>query len=116
MRVFAFRLAVTLGEIDVDEMLSSIPLSLFHEWAEYSQLELLGGYHVDSHLARIACILANAHRDPKKRRRPFETAEFMMVSPTRRVKRQTPEQMKQVLRAFTNAHRAHAAQRGGKRG
>lgn len=96
-------------------MLARIPLSLFYEWAEYMELEVLSDAAVDAHLARIACILANAHRDRRKRKRPFELKEFVLLKDRRRPRRQSPDQMKQVLKtmsAFHNAALKQKRQRG----
>jgi hypothetical protein len=110
-------LALRFGELDVDAMLARIPLALFYEWAEYAELEILSDVAMDAHLARIACILANAHRDRKKRKRPFELKEFMLLKDRRRPTRQTPEQMKHVLKTMSAMHNAALEQkrRGTKR-
>lgn len=86
-------------------MLARIPMALFHEWIEFEELEPSTHRCVDAHLALIACILANAHRDRRRQRRPFDVKRFLLSSESRQTKRQTPEQMKAVLRAFTNVHR-----------
>jgi hypothetical protein len=98
-------------------MLARIPLSLFYEWAEYAELEILSDVAMDAHLARIACILANAHRDRRKRTRPFELKEFMFLKDKRKPRRQTPDQMKQVLKTMSAMHNAALEQkrRGKKR-
>jgi hypothetical protein len=110
-------LALRIGEIDVDAMLARIPLSLLYEWAEYAELEILSDAALDVHLARIASILANAHRDRRKRRRPFDVKEFTLLKDRRKPRRQTPDQMKHVLKTMSAMHNAALEQkrRGKKR-
>jgi hypothetical protein len=92
-------------------MLARIPLSLFYEWAEYAELEILSDAALDAHLARIACLFANANRDRRKRKRPFELTEFLFLKDRRKPQRQTPEQMKQVLKTMGAMHNAALEQK-----
>lgn len=95
-------------------MLADIPLSLFHEWMEFAELEPLGGAVWDYHLARLTCCLANAHRDRRKHRSPFQVKDFQMSRRMRAVVPQTADQMKTVLRTFTQAY--NVANKGRTRG
>jgi hypothetical protein len=52
-------------------------------------------------VAQQCALLANVNRDPKKRARPYTSAEFMPR--WERPKQQTPDQMKNVMKAFTLA-------------
>lgn len=48
-------------------------------------------------LARFMCLFANANRDTKKQRRPYKIEDFI----TGEKKKQTPEQMANILKALT---------------
>jgi hypothetical protein len=92
-------------------MLARIPLSLLYEWAEYAELEMLSDVALDVHLADIRCILANVHRDRRKHRQPYKLKEFMLLKQQRQPKRQTPEEMKQVLETMSVMHNAALKQK-----
>lgn len=49
----------------------------FAEWIAYYSLEPFGEERADLRAAIVACVIANANRDPKKRRRAFKLADFM---------------------------------------
>lgn len=66
------------------------------EWEAYFKLEPLGEQRADMRMARLAALLANIHRNPKKRSRVFEEKEFVFeFSPKK--KKQTVEEMRQAL-------------------
>lgn len=104
-------MALRFGELDVDAMLARIPLALFYEWAEFAELEVLSDVALDIHLADLRCMFAETHRNKKMRRRPFELKEFMLLKDRRRPTRQTPEQMKQVLKTMGAMHNAALEQK-----
>lgn len=49
----------------------------FVDWLAYYQVEPWGDVRGDLHAALVAAIIANANRDPKKRRKPYTPGEFM---------------------------------------
>lgn len=49
----------------------------FAEWVAYYGLEPFGEERADLRMAVVASLIANANRDPKKRKRPFEPRDFM---------------------------------------
>ena len=49
----------------------------FVDWLAYYQVEPFGGLRDDLHAALVASLIANANRDPKKRRKPFSPGEFI---------------------------------------
>lgn len=61
----------------VAEMLSRISSHELSEWIAYAQVAPFGEERADLRAGIIASTVANANRDPKKRRKPFEPREFM---------------------------------------
>lgn len=51
--------------------------SEFVEWQFFAEKEPFGGRRGDVQAAMVATTVANAHRDAKKRKKPFGVAEFM---------------------------------------
>lgn len=49
----------------------------FAEWMAYYTLEPFGVEREDLRAAIVASTIANANRDPKKKRQPYEPADFM---------------------------------------
>lgn len=49
----------------------------FTDWLVYYRVEPFGAMRDDLHAALVACLIANANRDPKKRRKPFAPGEFI---------------------------------------
>jgi len=62
MRLFAFRLAVKLGRIDVDRMLSEISIHTLREWRAYADMEPFDEYRQDLRNAHIVQAVRNANR------------------------------------------------------
>lgn len=65
-RRFALRLALQLGYVNVDEMLSQISYKEFIEWLAYYQIEPFGILAEDAISAHWKAIWVNSHR-PKGR-------------------------------------------------
>jgi hypothetical protein len=53
--VFSFRLALALGRLDVDEMLSEMSAKEFREWRAYTIVEPWGFPFLNDHYALITC-------------------------------------------------------------
>lgn len=75
----------------------------FAEWMAYNQIEPLTQARADLRSALIAWILAEIHRDPDKRRKPFEVQDFMPVFDGEAEDRQAepdPRELWQRLKAW----------------
>jgi hypothetical protein len=88
-----------------------MPLALLYEWAEYAELEMLSDVALDAHLADLRCMVANVHRDRRKRKQPYPLRDFLFLKDKRAPKRQTPDQMKQVLKTMSAMHNAALEQK-----
>ncbi len=71
-----------MGQVDVDALLASLSSRQISEWMAYFALEPFGEERADLRAALIACLIANANRDEKKRPTPFRVEEFMPVRET----------------------------------
>jgi hypothetical protein len=71
-----FRLALALGEWNVDALLQRMPVPLLIEWMAYYSIEPFGSNMDDLRAGVLASLTANIHRDEKKQRQPFEPADF----------------------------------------
>lgn len=49
----------------------------FDGWAAYFAVEPFGAERADLRAGIVAATVANANRDPKKRREPFQPSDFM---------------------------------------
>jgi hypothetical protein len=94
-------------------MLSEIPVSLMYEWMDYASRKPFGEERADLRSGIIACTIANANRGKASKR--FKPSDFMPKF-GRRARRQTPEQITQVMEAFMQAQNAAIERRKGKRG
>jgi len=47
------------------------------EWLEFYEIEPWGAWRDNFHAAMVACLIANAHRDPKKK--AFGMSEFFYL-------------------------------------
>lgn len=59
-------------------MLERVSSSELTEWMAYYQLEPFGQERDNLHAGIIASVFANANRDRKKQRKPFEVKDFML--------------------------------------
>lgn len=75
---FAYRLARELGLWDVEGMLSAMTWRQFVGWMRYYSVEPFGEERADLRSAIVASVIANTHRDPKKRPEPFSPRDFML--------------------------------------
>ncbi len=72
----------------------------FAEWMAFYQVEPWGEERADLRSGIVASTVANAHRDPKKRKRPFKPEDFIpKFEPKfeRKKGRKTPEQMLRLV-------------------
>ena len=62
----------------MDELLDGISSHELTEWMAYAQLEPFGEERADIRSATNTMVLANANRDPKKKRTPYTIEDFML--------------------------------------
>lgn len=73
------------------------------EWAAFYRMEPWGAEAQDWRAGLIASTIANANRDPRRRRVPYQPSDFM---PRREpVPEQSPEQQERILRAWVEGLR-----------
>lgn len=71
-------MALAVGEVDVDGMLSRIPSQLLTEWMAYYSLEPFGQERDNMHAGLVASAVYNVNRDQKKQRKAFQPGDFML--------------------------------------
>ncbi len=67
---------MTLG-LPVGELLARTTSRELTEWMAFYELEPFGAERGDLQAGIVAATVANANRDPKKQKRPFEAQDFM---------------------------------------
>lgn len=87
-------------------MLRILTLRQLKEQQAYEKLEPFGSRREDYRTAMIAMMLANIHRNPKKRPAPYRLEDFLLstgedVEPRRRT--QTWQEQKQIAIAIATA-------------
>lgn len=102
------RLACRLGQPNVDLMLRGMSWRQFREWQAYAELEPFDEARGDIRVALLACLLANIHRDSKKRSVPYELTDFLLSfgddqKPAKPFRTQTDEQQQAIARMITAA-------------
>ena len=60
----------------VADMLNGMSAKEFTEWMAYYELEPFGPVRDDQRAGEVASVLANVHRDSKKRPTPFSAVDF----------------------------------------
>ena len=63
--------------MSVAEAQSRISSREFAEWMAFYRLEPFGEERADLRMAILAAVIANANRDPKQRKQPYEPKDFM---------------------------------------
>lgn len=111
MRVFAHRLALHLGRVDVDRMLSELTAAQLQEWIAYSRVEPFGELRADLRAGIIAATQANCHRS--KRSQAFKPEDFMPEFAQRKPERMSSKAIASTLRQFATAHNAIVKARQG---
>ena len=83
-------------------MLATMPSGLLNEWMAFDALEPLdSGQRAEAGAAINAAILANVHRDGRKRPYPYEAAEFMPQWGRKR-EEPTPEDVWKKIRGWAS--------------
>jgi hypothetical protein len=90
-------------------MLRELSFGQFLEWMAYSQLEPFDERRADARAASICSLLANIHRDPKKRSKPFELTDFLLAFDkddqiAAQPQRQTWQQQKMIAQMIAIAY------------
>ncbi len=75
----------------------------FVEWQEYYEVEPWGEERADLRSGIVASVLANVHRDSKRRPSPYEPTDFM---PFYTKPKPTPEQLAQKIRSALGRFRS----------
>lgn len=102
MREFAFKLALVMGDVDVDGMLDRIDLRLFYEWMEYYRNNSFGDELMNYWQSLTCSLLYNPNRG--KGAKKLKPKDFM---PTLiKKKKQTTAELGAKFRAFAQAHNA----------
>lgn len=70
-------LALAIGGCTVAELQQRMGAGEFAAWLAFYQVEPFGEVRADLRAALGATLTANAHRNAKKRKRPFEIGDFL---------------------------------------
>lgn len=103
--MFAFKLALVMGRVDVDKMLAEeLTGPLLTEWQAFYSIEPFGEWRDDYRSAQICAMIANTTRDPEKRPDPYVPNDFMLkmveTPKVRKVKLSPDELKSKILKAF----------------
>jgi hypothetical protein len=90
--LFAYRLALHLGEKNPDHMLDGMSASTFQEWQLYDRIEPFGEMRSELRHGQQMAMTANLNRDSKKRPQPFTALDFMNYIEQPEEKELTPEE------------------------
>ena len=85
---------MALGHPSVKACQRAISSSEFAGWKAYYQRNPFGPLRDDQRFGTVAAVIANVHRDPKKRRKPHSWQDFFRPEPE---KPQTWEDMLAVM-------------------
>lgn len=83
-------------------MLEGMTIRQFREWRAYAELEPFGPRRDDARAALVAWLLAELHRDRKKRRKAWKLDDFLLASADDELdkrKRRGPAKSWQAMRA-----------------
>ena len=93
--MFAFRLALALGQPHPDYLLGAITSRQFAEWQAFYALDPFGDQRADLRAGIVCATMSNRWRG--KNENPKEPLDFM---PFRQEPEQTPEDMRRTLRGL----------------
>ena len=99
--MFAYRLALELGEADVDGLLERLTWRQLLGWMAYYRLDPWGQERSDLRAGIVASTIANVYRG---KRRPLQPKDFMPHFGAKTPRVQTKEQVLSVLMAAAKAH------------
>jgi hypothetical protein len=96
-----FRLALAMGEWDVNALERRMPSSLFARWKAFDKLEPISlGWRGDYQAGIVASMLANINRDATKRPNPFLPGDFIPVFGRSRPKPKSKKDLYQNFRGW----------------
>jgi len=98
-------LALALG-MTVGELLRRMSSRELTEWMAFFSLEPWGTEVEDWRAGLIAATIANANRDPKKRRKPYEPQDFMPRYEKPQVEEQSWEEQARILEMWSRVLQA----------
>lgn len=101
--MFAFDLALALGECNPDAMLSRIPLAIFYDWMDYAKRKPFGDERADLRIALMASAFVNTQIAKGPRTRPLDFMPFSKEGGTK--PKQTPTQMRALLKGMSRLRR-----------
>ena len=109
MRLFAYRLALALGRVDVDAMLAAMSADQLKEWMEYYRYEPWGQERADYRSAIVAHTVAVSAGAQRKDKRPLRIADFLPeFGPPKPVKKQTAQDIKNMFKAMYGSRMVRA--------
>jgi hypothetical protein len=98
--VFAFRLALHLGEHDPDAMLERMSSKTFQEWQRYFNIEPFGEYRAELRHGQQMALTANMNRDSKQKPEPYTPWDFMNFTDRPPEPKLTDEEIEQHFTAI----------------
>ena len=90
-------------------MLATITWTQLQEWMAFAQLEPFDEERADWRSAQVAAMIANANRNPKKRKQPYPLHEFVLNfgdAPKPEKKKQSWQEQKNIARMLAIQSRA----------
>lgn len=90
----------------VGELLRRMSSRELTEWMAFFSLEPWGTEVEDWRAGLIAATIANANRDPKKRRKPYEPQDFMPRYEKPQVEEQSWEEQARILEMWSRVLQA----------
>ena len=81
-------------------MLKRININQLREWKAYAELEPFGPRREDARAAQTSWMLAELHRDKKKRRRAFALEDFVLDHGDDKPQRRRPRKSWRAMRAI----------------
>lgn len=81
-------------------MLKLININQLREWEAFAELEPFGPRREDARAAQTSFMLAELHRDRKKRRRPYVLEDFVLDHGDERPQRRRPRKSWRAMRAI----------------
>jgi hypothetical protein len=104
--LFAYRLAVALGKVNVDAMLRRITAKQFREWLAYAELEPFDETRADYRTADIVRAIYNVHRGRGQQPIALEDAVLRFGGSAKATanKRQSPAEQLNIMRLLSIVH------------
>lgn len=100
VRVFAYRLALAMGRVDVDAMLDELTWPQLREWMAYYEIDPWGGSRADLGAAIVASTMANIWGRKSK---TYRVSDFL---PTFGARRQTKAEIGSIMMMAARAAQA----------